>query len=466
WTTMAEAWEKDAAQDNPFQTHRKAEHLAHVRHVLAKEAAEKQAAGEEDATTVRDGMHITEFVAMGLQLEEQQVVLRFDIAGAGLHPTTDQSRTMLERTSKLRRKIVAWIDIQRGFFPIVDSLRALEHAARARTSKAQPIPGVQVYDLKLWMPSMIVKQAGASRMEVSAVMKDAQDHEFRMRVGQANEALHEIRRQLLVRTHLYKAKDAFARGVRENMRSSGKIDVCNERVRRMAAQYRIARAALVVLGRAVKKYEWQATLKPLLDADCRGMPRATFADPERQKGASKRRRRLSWIWIAQAQVAKPGEPTAMNEALRIEWAKARARAHRWREEIDLLEEEMRRILQFLTWRSDWWAERAGGRGSEPGPQLEGEMAYAQRQAKLQADLRDKFATMWKELPELIRKGREGGTHAGDAGAFAAAIVAASGEQGEDAEDSEDSDGAGEQSDEDEAAYAVPSMNDSPLFIID
>ncbi|KAJ7439025.1 hypothetical protein B0H11DRAFT_2254147 [Mycena galericulata] len=420
WTKMAEKWEEDPEAPNPFQTLRKDEHLAKVRHDLAVEAAARHVAGREDATTVREEMHITEVISMGLQMEEQQRVLRFDVAATGQHPTADQSRTMVERTSKLRRKILAWIDIQRGFFPVVDALRAREDEARARIAKTQPIPGVPVYDLRLWLPSAIMKQPEEARREQSIVMQDAQNYEYRLRVGQANESLHEIRRQLLVRTHLYKYKDVNAWGVRQNMRSSEKIEVCNDRVRRMAAQYRAARGALVVLGRVLENDEWEKTLRPLADTDLRGMPRATFADPERQKGAPKGKKRrmqkrkgpkppteVSWIWIAQAEGAKPGESAAMNEALRIEWAKARARFLCWREEIDLLEEEMRRIQQFLTWRSVWWQDRVDVRGLPDGAQREGETAYALRQAKLSRDRCAKFAQLWSHLPELIATGREG-----------------------------------------------------------
>jgi hypothetical protein len=45
--------------------------------------------------------------------------------------------------------------------------------------------------------------------------------------------------------------------------------------------------------------------------------------------------------------------------LRIEWAKTRAKALRYAEEVDLLEEEMRRVLQFLEWRASWWRAQIG-----------------------------------------------------------------------------------------------------------
>ncbi|KAJ7097255.1 hypothetical protein B0H15DRAFT_773428 [Mycena belliarum] len=399
WTAMAEAWEKDASKPNPFETLRKDQHLAKVRQELAEEAAARQVAGRESAGEVRDDMHITEMIAMGLQLEDQQRTLRFDVLATGLHPTSDQTRTMVERSSKLRRKILAWIDIQRGFFPMVDRIRTLEDDARARAAKTQPIAGVRVYEMSLWLPSAMMKQAGLSR-ELPPLLKDSVQHEYRLRVGQANEALHEIRGQLLVRSHLYQMKDAYARGVRENMRSTSKIELCDERIRRMTAQYRNARLALGVLGRVLGREDWLVALKPLLDGDVRGMPHAQFGDPVDKPPSV-----LSWIWIAQVQDPAPGSSQAMNEAVRIEWAKARARAMRWTEEVDLLEEEMRRIVQFLAWRGDWWEAQIAQRGLGDGPQLEGETAYATRQAALQRSLRDRFLLLWKDLPELISDGR-------------------------------------------------------------
>ncbi|KAJ7114174.1 hypothetical protein C8R43DRAFT_1091380 [Mycena crocata] len=451
WTKMAELWEEDVNKPNPFEMLRKDDHLAKVRHDLAVEAAAREEAGKDDAGAVRDGMHITELIAMGLQLEEQQAT--------GAHPTQNQSRVMVERTSKLRRKIGSWIKIQ---------------------------PGVQVYEMTLWLPSNVMKLPGAARRSVPSLLKEAMKHEYRMRVGQANEALDEIRRQLLMCTHLFKVKDAYSRGVRENMRSGDKIEVCNDRIRRMTAQYRAAREALLVLGRVLEKDEWEKTLMPLLDADVRGMPRATFGDPERQKATRHTNRRrvlkkrktskrtapatVSWIWIVQAQAVKPGEPAAMNEALRIEWAKARARSLRWTEEVDLLEEEMRRIAQFLLWRSEWWVGRVDLRELPEGPQREGETAYAMRQAKLHADTRMHFLVLWKDLPVLIQTGRTeasgaDGTTAGETAREAAAAAVGAAEDGDDSDEGEYENE--NDSDADEAAEPVPVVADrqiDPLYL--
>jgi hypothetical protein len=72
WTAMVEQWEADVEAKNPFETHRKDTHLAKVRAELAAEAAKREVEGKEDVADVKDDMHITELIAMGLQLEEQQ----------------------------------------------------------------------------------------------------------------------------------------------------------------------------------------------------------------------------------------------------------------------------------------------------------------------------------------------------------------------------------------------------------
>ncbi|KAF7358324.1 CxC2 domain-containing protein [Mycena venus] len=379
WVGMAEKWEADISAPNPFETIRKDQHVAKVRAELAAEAAERERLGREDEGAVKGDMHITELIAMGLQLEEQQRVLAFDVAATGLHPTDGQCRAMIERTSKLRRKIFAWIEVQQKFFPALANIRACEDEARARVLDGQPIPGVPVSSIALWLPSAIAGAAVPDAREL-VIKKSIFKHEYRLRVGQASEMLHEIRRLLLVRTHLYKLKDTHSRGVRANMRSGDKIAALNEQIKRAAAVYRAAHGSLERLGGELKRDEWSWTLQPLWEDDVWGLPQSRFHDPERKKRkrarkAKKVERPLSWIW--------PGDDdVAMNEAVRIEWAKTRARSMRWAEEVDLLEEEMHHVSAFLRWRSEWWRERMDQRGLLAGPQLEGETVYALRQAGL------------------------------------------------------------------------------------
>lgn len=65
--------------------------------------------------------------------------------------------------------------------------------------------------------------------------------------------------------------------------------------------------------------------------------------------------------------------------LRLEWCKARARAARWVEEVELLQEEMCRVVFG---------------NNESLIAYEGLVAYARRQAQLRHDLADCFDRIW------------------------------------------------------------------------
>ncbi|KAK6966556.1 CxC2 domain-containing protein [Favolaschia claudopus] len=200
--------------DGDLETWR-AERVAHktvveVRHELAKEVQEAMETDELEGLSTSEDMHPTELIGMGLQLEELQRGLNFDIQGIGNHPTEDQQANPTERTNKLRRKILTWMDAQILFMPHVALLRAEEDRARMKISASQAQPGIRVQHMALGLPSSIKGRADCD--------PELYLYEFRLREAQAYEALDPLRKSLLVRTHLYKYKDRFARGVKSNTR--------------------------------------------------------------------------------------------------------------------------------------------------------------------------------------------------------------------------------------------------------
>jgi hypothetical protein len=103
-------------------------------------------------------------------------------------------------------------------------------------------------------------------------------------------------------------------------------------------------------------------------------------------------------------------------ALRVKWCRCRARAMRYAEEVELLLEEMRRVLAFLEWDRDRWNKRAlhsrqadtathsplaTPRGTTAAFE-EGLRAYALRQASIRQRLFDTFAQQWHDVPKFIR----------------------------------------------------------------
>ncbi|KAJ6466504.1 hypothetical protein DFH09DRAFT_1485378 [Mycena vulgaris] len=420
WTEMAVAWEADESKPNPFWSEVKRESLKEVRLKLAAIAA-----ADLEHERVRGDMHETEMLSMGLQLEEQQRELAAHMKLVGAHETVDQGRQRIEKETKLRRKIDAWMEVQQLFIPQVVLLRERDDAERKRVAATQAMPGMRAQDLKLWLPSAIGRRAQCDR--------ELQEYEYMLRKGQATGALDELCNLLLVRTQEYKYKDKSLHGVKAKTRSGTRINGINARIEHAAAEYRAARLALSSLGTILQRDEWKQQLRALKAEDIRARPYALFGDEERQRGGKRKKgkrprldpeaeaerarqraedkRPLSWIWISQAQAGSGGpEDMVQNEApaLRIEWAKTRARAMRYAEEVDLLEEEMRRVVQFMDWRADWWRSLLGLRAAvQPDAALrEGHAAYAHKQAGIMAGLSARFQELWKDVPAYLKIARD------------------------------------------------------------
>ena len=86
---------------------------------------------------------------------------------------------------------------------------------------------------------------------------------------------------------------------------------------------------------------------------------------------------------------------------RLEWLKTYARQARWKEEVALLREEIRRVLASLEWRSDNWLSKGASLvifSLTTCPyQLEGLRAYACRQADIFDSIRNHFLGIWEGL---------------------------------------------------------------------
>lgn len=108
--------------------------------------------------------------------------------------------------------------------------------------------------------------------------------------------------------------------------------------------------------------------------------RAPTAKKKRKKGTGETRKELSWIWLTTPLSLDANEE---DDILRAEWARSRARVRRATEEVTLLREEMRRVLEFLKWKAKWWDARAVARSVNSLTLREGIESYAVKQARLQ-----------------------------------------------------------------------------------
>ena len=171
----------------------------------------------------------------------------------------------------------AWLDIQQLYIPGVFALR---QRILANTESAS-LP----YNIPLLLPSALAGTIGCS----PALM----ELEWRLRYGQAFDALADLRGHLEVRSHLYKFKDRFARGQRANTRSQAIIKQADAKIDADAARYRAAYSALRALATPLCKSGWDEHLVPLHAGDIRHVT-------EGAEGETEGRRTMSWIWRAAA----------------------------------------------------------------------------------------------------------------------------------------------------------------------
>ena len=84
----------------------------------------------------------------------------------------------------------------------------------------------------------------------------------------------------------------------------------------------------------------------------------------------------------------------------MEWAKAKAHADRWEEEVILVDEEMRRVLEFCRWKTEWWLEQVPLREGLRPQLAEGLHAYAEEQADMERRICLSWTNKWSRAREL------------------------------------------------------------------
>lgn len=85
-------------------------------------------------------------------------------------------------------------------------------------------------------------------------------------------------------------------------------------------------------------------------------------------------------------------------AVRIEYLRARSRALRFREQINMLIEEKRRVLVGLEVEAVVWDRRELDGMTGGTTEGQGRAAYAAKQAAVRRDLAKSFAALWKKAP--------------------------------------------------------------------
>ena len=238
----------------------------------------------------------------------------------------------------------------------------------------------------------------------SLCYKGVVEFERALRLAQLQDDLVELRssRRALRNLRLYFKTNLAGEGQKTQTRSRTIETSAKNRINRAVRRYRTAYNALLGLDATG---DWANEYRKLRDEDNRG----PLKEAE-ETGVGDGRYAPSWIWVTPSAMPLPCEGSAaeqreVNETARFEWTTCRARADRWKEEEELLQEEMRRVAVYLEWKSNSWSERVGARVDSCTPDIQhGVDAYARKQAHIHRELAISFASQW--LPFLKSCGYE------------------------------------------------------------
>ncbi|KAJ7030565.1 hypothetical protein C8F04DRAFT_1263687 [Mycena alexandri] len=361
WQERVDAFLADRTAPNPYLISAKdGLSEADIRAALKADKVEAASKG----TTPLHGTSATAFLTAGLQLEDTQRRIKAEIAGTTLVTANRESEIQESRLAFLS-KLRVFRGLQEVYTPA--AIRAVERLERNRNPDAA---AVKAENIKLFLPSDLTEA------EMEAKLREAQCGD---------------------------AVGGTVGGQHGATRANSLVGQISDRIAALSLKYNHARAALLRL----KGPNYAPFFKPLkesdltLDADVNddeasGKKRLSLAaagkggrTPRHVAGTS--RKVLSWIWAARG--ALDPDESDLHESLRVEWARAKARKTRWDEEVNLLREEMRRVLRYLEWETQTWrAHTTASRdaGDLPIATRAGLEAYAIKQAAVHERLRAFF----------------------------------------------------------------------------
>ncbi|OJT07897.1 hypothetical protein TRAPUB_1209 [Trametes pubescens] len=426
WMRAIHEWDEDPVHaPDPYEEPRTAVTLKSTRLQIADEEAEEIAAGTLPLHDVSPGV----FLQLGLDLEEQQRNLRSKQSWGSR--TEASLASIQEKRNALARRVDSWQTLQDLHMPIVAQIRVNgpptsqphasdrasvpagtspspaivpehSHASAAPAPKStSPNHSRKAEEILLWLPSALPVNLR------STLLAGLADKERRLRLAQADDSLEEIRRYRRILTGILEFKQLNVTGT--GQKAGTKVRTLytsfQDKIVRAAARYRAARSALETLDAGG---DWERRFKVLLAADIRGPGR----DSESNK-PGEGRYEISWIWLVPnsagelRNMAAHPDPAADTEEylqnIAVEWAQSKARAERWGEEVKLLQEEMRRVIEYFRWKVQWWRDQAHLRDA-PDAVTRGLGIYAARQAAIFEGLARRCVEMW--FPYL--KSRDGG----------------------------------------------------------
>lgn len=384
---------------------------------------------------------VQQFLRLGILHEDQLDAMKDDLAQTHSLSTSLKVAELQTRINSYAARVRRWQKLQATMMPKL----ALHMPSAPDPDDIIPTNVVSKIDrsafhIKTYMPSSLDPE-----LREQVCSDDLIEAEARLRYATALASIVEVRRMLKMKysVGVWKSSKEGYPGYKAGTRSRESKKRYSRKARRDADRYRRNRQALINLdseARPVANYEWADSnwkdmFKELKPADVRFMnvmvrdmadktillkrKKDKMAQMHSATGRSGQMKRgMSWIWTMGRASAEPvvtelalqegiemSRPEAYdidNTTVRAEWAKAKARAERWNEELILVQMEMQRVVQFFTWKAGDWDNLSYQRKlDEEHEQLSrdqyraGLAAYAARQADTYRRMAAHCAMEWR-----------------------------------------------------------------------
>lgn len=401
WLTDERDWQADKSKPCPYEYLTQHKSIKQVELELELEEQEATANG----TAILHECTPSSMIKLGFDIQHSQRLLSIDKLSQK-NPTPAQQVELLKRGRALKKRIAAYRKKQRIYMPgLASHLEATGRTLADASTDAE--------DIKLLLPS----ELETAQVRAVVCAPGLAHIEERFREGEGYESLEDLRRALRARTVTNTFRTTQVRGITLATRARTAFDKISKRVHTAKLRYRYSRNALLRLrGHGT----WELTLRVLDDDSVRALNERAMTAEEKADRARAREisevdfaseggvfmagtiargessRTLSWIWYSVSQSANLTDP-AQNEALRVEYLKSRARRDRHREEIRLLEEEMRRTIASSLTDAVEWEERASARDAQDDELAEGLCSYAREQADAARVNAERYSNKWQAV---------------------------------------------------------------------